>query len=109
MNVFQTHSGIIDDYATYIRSFLNIADPTIREVVGGELSTGKLWPEPLLQFNPSYEIAGTVAKLASTGTLHPAMADIFTGYALYWHQVEAIKLGTASKDFIVTSGTGSGK
>ena len=109
MNVFQTHAGIIDDYATYIRSFLNIADPTIREVVEGELSQGKLWPEPLLQFNPSFERAGTVAELASTGTLHPDMADIFTGYALYRHQVEAIKLGTAGKDFIVTSGTGSGK
>ena len=109
MNVFQTHAGIIDDYATYIRSFLNIADPTIREVVEGELSQGKLWPEPLLQFNPSFERAGTVTELASTGTLHPDMADIFTGYALYRHQVEAIKLGTAGKDFIVTSGTGSGK
>jgi hypothetical protein len=30
MNVFQTHSRIVDDYATYIRSFLNIADPQIR-------------------------------------------------------------------------------
>jgi ATP-dependent helicase YprA (DUF1998 family) len=109
MNVFQTHSGIIDDYATYIRSFLNIADPTIREVVEGELSKGKLWPEPLLQFNPSFERAGTVAELAHTGTLHPDMADIFTGYALYRHQVEAIQLGTTGKDFIVTSGTGSGK
>jgi hypothetical protein len=42
MNVFQTHTGIIDDYATYIRSFLNIADPTIRKVVEGGLSQGKL-------------------------------------------------------------------
>ncbi len=109
MNVFQTHSGIIADYATYIRSFLNIADPTIREVIEGELSQGKLWPEPLLQFNPSFERAGTVAELANAGTLHPAMADIFTGYSLYRHQVEAIQLGTAGKDFIVTSGTGSGK
>jgi hypothetical protein len=109
MNVFQTHSGIIEDYATYICSFLNIADPTIREVVEGELSHGKLWPEPLLQFNPSFETAGTVAEHANAGTLHPDMADIFTGYALYRHQVEAMKLGTAGKDFIVTSGTGSGK
>ena len=38
MNVFQTHSGIIEDYATYIRSFLNIVDPTILEVVEGEQS-----------------------------------------------------------------------
>ena len=39
----------------------------------------------------------------------PTSADIFTGYALYRHQVKAIRLGTDGKDFIVTSGTGSGK
>jgi hypothetical protein len=53
MNVFQTHASIIADYATYIRSFLNIADPAIFKVVEEELNKGKLWPEPLLQFNPS--------------------------------------------------------
>jgi len=76
MNVFQTHSGIVEDYATYIRSFLNIADPTILEVVDGELNKGKLWPEPLLQFNPSFEMVGSVAAFANTGTLHPDIADI---------------------------------
>lgn len=109
MNVFQTHSRVVDDYATYIRSFLNIADPEIREVVEGELSQGKLWPEPLLQFNPSFEMAGNVADLCRAGTLHSDIADIFKGYTLYRHQADAIKLGTAGKDFVVTSGTGSGK
>ena len=109
MNVFHTHSRIVEDYATYIRSFLNISDPAILAVVKGELEKGKLWPEPLLQFNPAFEMAGSVADLARDGTLHRDIADIFKGYSLYRHQVEAIKLGTAGKDFIVTSGTGSGK
>lgn len=109
MNVFHTHSRIVEDYATYIRSFLNIADPAIRAVVEGELGKGKLWPEPLLQFNPAFEMAGSVADLSRDGTLHRDIADIFKGYSLYRHQVEAIELGTAGKDFIVTSGTGSGK
>jgi len=109
MNVFHTHSRIVQDYATYIHSFLNIADPQIREHVERELSQGKLWPEPLLQFNPAFEIAGSVAGLSQSGALHPKLADIFKAYSLYRHQVEAIQLGTAGKDFIVTSGTGSGK
>ncbi len=109
MNVFQTHTRIVSDYATYIRSFLKIADPQIREVVEGELGKGKLWPEPLLQFNPSFEMYGSLDKLAQTGDVHPDIRDIFNGYSLYRHQVDAIKLGTAGKDFIVTSGTGSGK
>jgi len=49
MNVFQTHAEIVDDYATYIRSFLKIEDRAIRHTVEEALSQGKLWPEPLLQ------------------------------------------------------------
>ena len=109
MNVFETHSRIVEDYATYIRSFIKIADPDIRNVVENELEQGKLWPEPLLQFNPSFEMHGSLAGLSDDGTLHPDIRDIFKGYSLYRHQVEAIKLGTSGKDFIVTSGTGSGK
>src|SRR5581483_11826947 len=109
MNVFDTHAKIVADYSSYIRSFINISEPAIRQKVDEALSKGKLWPEPLLQFNPSYEMAGSVADIARTGILHPGVTNILKGYSLYRHQLEAIKLGTASKDFIVTSGTGSGK
>jgi len=109
MNVFDTHAGIIKDYASYIRSFINIADPAISKKVDSALSEGKLWPDPLLQFNPAYEQAGSVKDIAATGLLHHAMPDIFRGYHLYHHQLEAIRLGAAGRDFIVTSGTGSGK
>ena len=109
MNVFQTHAQIVDDYATYIQSFLNIADPAIRAVVETELNQGKLWPEPLLQFNPSFAMYGKLDTLTSTGVLHAATQAIFSGYTLYHHQVEAIRLGTAGRDFVVTSGTCSGK
>ncbi len=113
MNVFETHSRIIDDYETYIRSFLNIADPAIKSLVESELAKGKLWPEPLLQFNPSFEMSGLVEDLvsgkAASNGLHPEMANILKDYSLYRHQVDAIRLGTSDRDFIVTSGTGSGK
>ena len=109
MNVFQTHADIIDDYASYIRSFISISDAEIRDKVESALSEGKLWPAPLLQFNPSFEMFGSLDSLVTAGTLHTDIRDIFKGYKLYHHQVEAIRLGTAGKDFIVTSGTGSGK
>ncbi|MES1977954.1 MAG: DEAD/DEAH box helicase [Pseudomonadota bacterium] len=109
MDVLQTHKQVVDDYASYIQSFLNIADPAIRSTVESKLAEGRLWPEPLLQFNPAYESAGSVDTVADQGVLHPAIADILKGYSLYKHQVDAIKLGTGDRDFIVTSGTGSGK
>lgn len=109
MNVLQTHSHIIQDYATYIRSFLNIDDPVILKTVEEELGKGKLWPEPLLQFNPAFEMEGSVADFARAGILHADIAEIFKGYSLYKHQIDSIRLGTEGRDFIVTSGTGSGK
>ena len=54
MNVFELHRNVVADYEKYIRSFIRISDPKIAEVVDAELSRGKLWPEPLLQFNPTY-------------------------------------------------------
>src|SRR6185312_6956043 len=109
MDVLGTHSKVVEDYAKYIQSFLNILDPEIREKVEEKLAEGRLWPEPLLQFNPAFESAGTVAEVAARGTIHPELVSILKGYSLYKHQVDAIQLGTAGKDFIVTSGTGSGK
>ena len=109
MNVIDIHKKIIGDYAKYIRSFISISDAEIIRTVDEELHKGKLWPEPLLQFNPAYRTVGKVADLSKSGTIHKDVADIFTGYSLYQHQLEAIQLGTSGKDFVVTSGTGSGK
>jgi ATP-dependent helicase YprA (DUF1998 family) len=96
-------------------SFININDPDIREVVENELKKGKLWPEPLIQFNPAFETYGEITELVTEGFLAGALSNVFhdeksgSPYKLYKHQVDAIKLGTAGRNFIVTSGTGSGE
>ena len=59
MNVFETHKQIVDDYDQYIRSFINIADPEIAQKVEASLSEGRLWPPPLLQFNPALLLTAT--------------------------------------------------
>ncbi|MEI6521086.1 MAG: DEAD/DEAH box helicase, partial [bacterium] len=109
MNVFETHEKIVNDYASYVRSFINISDPAISKKVDDELAQGKLWPQPLLQFNPAYEISGNITDIVKDGLFHNTINDIFKGYSLYHHQRKAIELGISGKDFIVTSGTGSGK
>ena len=109
MNVFDTHRQVVDDYGQYIRSFINISDPEIERKVQDSLSEGRLWPQPLLQFNPAYKQAGTVEEVAASGLLLDDVRHIFDGYSLSRHQREAIELGTNGTDFVVTSGTGSGK
>lgn len=109
MNVFETHKKIVADYSDYIQSFINIADSEIEQKVRTELGVGKLWPNPLLHFNPAFQMAGKVEDFVERGILHCDAANIFQGYSLYKHQLEAIQLGSVNRDFIVTSGTGSGK
>ncbi|HNW74919.1 MAG TPA: DEAD/DEAH box helicase, partial [Bacteroidales bacterium] len=109
MNILHFHQHLIENYKKYIRSFINIKDPVIREFVDREIQNKKLWPEPLIQFNPTFEKGKTIEELSRTGKIHPELNKIFSGYQLYRHQSEAIELGSEGKDFIVTSGTGSGK
>ena len=109
MDIFNIHSGIIRDYSSYISSFLDISDERIHDAVDEYFKSQKLWPQYLIQFNPSFEIAGDINDVISKGLLNENLKYVFSHYKLYRHQVEALELGTKDKHFIVTSGTGSGK
>lgn len=109
MNVFKLHQAIVGDYKEYIHSFVRIENETIKGAVMDALNDGKLWKEPLIQFNTSFKGGKSVNELVQEGVLHSELNNVFKGYSLYKHQVEAIRLGSAGKGFVVTSGTGSGK
>jgi len=109
MKVFDVHKDIINAYENYISSFIEINDERIKDKVKKYLATNKLWPEPLIQFNPSFKVGESIKELCNNKLFNKKLEDIFRGYNLYQHQVDAIKLGVSGKSFIVTSGTGSGK
>lgn len=109
MDILKFHSDLINNYKTYIQSFLNIKDEKIASFVAEEIERKKLWPEPLVQFNPTFENAEPLNQLITRWNLHPDLAKIFGSRPLYRHQQDAIQLGAEGKEFVVTSGTGSGK
>jgi len=120
MNVFDLRQRLVDDYARYTRSFIKIADPAISARVETELKAGALWPEPLLQLNPTFLPGGTIDELVGNGTLHPECARIFRidktpqdamgkPLILHRHQTDAILTAKQEKSYVLTSGTGSGK
>jgi superfamily II DNA/RNA helicase len=109
MNILNFHKSLISNYKSYIQSFLNIKDSSILKFVDDEIHKNKLWPEPLVQFNPTFEKGKSISELVQMGLMHPETDKIFTGFNLYKHQEAAIVLGVSGKEFIVTSGTGSGK
>ncbi len=116
MSVFELHKRALSEYRDFVRSFTRIADDRLRafveEKVFGE--AGHLWPEPLVQLSPAYELGETVDELAQMGLLHPTTAQVFrradgAPLRLYRHQVEAIRRAREGKSYVLTSGTGSGK
>jgi len=113
-NIFDLHQEILSDYKLYIDSFINIADNKILAVVKNDFDSGNLYPEPLVQFNPSFESGGKVGNLVNEGILVNDFNHIFydetgSSWSIYKHQTEAIVKGNEGKGFVVTSGTGSGK
>lgn len=113
-NIFQLHKEIIEDYKLYIDSFINIDDKRILDTVKKDFDTGNLYPDPLIQFNPSFESGGSVEDLVNKGILSKEFNHIFydaenKSWEIYKHQTEAIIKGNEGRGFVVTSGTGSGK
>ncbi|HMP31897.1 MAG TPA: DEAD/DEAH box helicase, partial [Saprospiraceae bacterium] len=92
-----------------IGSFVNIADERIKAKVTESLDDNVLCPPPLIQFNPNFQYGESMSELITELNLHPHLSNIFRGFHLYQHQEDAIRLGQKNMDFVVTSGTGSGK
>jgi len=78
-----------------------------------------LWPEPLIQLNPSFESGGTIDELVDEGLLHEECRRAFRiktrrddegkALRLHRHQAEAIRAARTGANYVLTTGTGSGK
>src|SRR5262249_26105061 len=119
MNVFDFRGRLIDDYAAYTGSFIEIRDLRIRDFLRRQLDAGVLWPEPLIQLNPSFETGDSIDELVSQGVLHAECRRAFSiktdlhssgqPLRLHRHQSEAVRVARDGHPYILTTGTGSGK
>jgi len=120
MNIFDFRSQLIGDYASYIKSFIQIRDPQISSYVQQKLQEGVLWPEPLIQLNPLFAPGESIDELVAQGMLQRECARIFRKdksedddrgrpLRLHKHQSEAIHVARSGTSYVLTTGTGSGK
>jgi ATP-dependent helicase YprA (DUF1998 family) len=119
MNVFKLRNRLVSDYASYISSFIQIRDERIRHYVDHQISQGLLWPDPLIQLNPSFEPGKLIDELVEEGVLHTECKKIFrikpdpksngNPLRLHRHQEEAIRIARGGNNYVLTTGTGSGK
>ncbi|MCX7044341.1 MAG: DEAD/DEAH box helicase [Candidatus Sumerlaeota bacterium] len=83
------------------------------------MERGLLWPDPLIQLNPSFMPGATIEELVERKALHPECAKIFRrksnpgdfglSLRLHKHQDDAIHIAAKGRNYVLTTGTGSGK
>ena len=120
MDVFGLREDLVGAYREYATSFMRFRDGRVRDKVNEALDSGKLWPHPSVGLNPSFEPGNTVGELVKEGVLHPDAEPIFRldkgetdmvgrPLPLYLHQEQAIRVAGADRNYVLTTGTGSGK
>lgn len=109
MNIIELYENLKGSYKSYLESFVTIKDERIKEKVSDSIKHEELWPKALIQFNPNFEKGIGVKELIAKGFPIHLDLEYFFDKPFYKHQQDAIELGCQDKEFIVTSGTGSGK
>lgn len=91
------------------------ARQVIRTQVEAIYRSGKFWPEPLIGVNPHFEDGRALVDLANEGVVDPDLPKVFAVGAdrsvisLRRHQDQSLSKALQGRNFIVTTGTRSGK
>ncbi len=117
MDVFDLRNQLTHDYSNYASSFIRIRDERIFQEVHSRLEEGVFWPDPLIQLNPMFESGGSIPDLVAESLLHPECSRIFLrnkssggqSLRLHKHQRDAIETARQGHNYVLTTGTGSGK
>lgn len=115
MNVFELDADLIARYEKFARSFTSIRAEDLREQVDAIYDSGKFWPEPLIGLNPEFKKGRSVSVLADERVIDPDLPKVLAlgsprkPIDLHLHQDEALMKALQGKNYIVTTGTGSGK
>lgn len=119
MDVFALRDQLVHDYSDYISSFIQIRDNRVRDYVDEQLVSGLLWPDALIQLNPAFQPGQRIDDLVDKGLLHKTCRAVFrrksetdpsgSPLRLHKHQEDAIRIARLGNNYILTTGTGSGK
>lgn len=115
MNVFEIDSDLIGRYERFARSFTTIRAEDISSQINAIYASQQFWPEPLIGINPSFLKGESLESLAEQSTVETTLPQVFSVGAprqpisLHRHQEQALAKALMKRNYIVTTGTGSGK
>jgi len=109
-DVFDLRDRVVGEYREYFESFVRIRDEQLDRFVRAQLESGEPWPDAVLQLNPAFVRGSTLGQLAERGIISPQTARFFGhDFRLYRHQEQAVEAAARNENYVVTTGTGSGK
>ena len=115
-SIFEYRNNLIDDFSRFSQSFVKPRADDIAKKLSAEEHRKKFWPEPLLQINPHYKMGESVSSLVAGGILDAECSKLFLNkndkdkpLRFYVHQSRAISAAARHENYILTTGTGSGK
>ena len=115
MDVFALDADLVGKYEAFSRSFTQIRATDLKDKIDAEYASRRFWPEALIGLNPNYKRGASMADLVKRGDVHEGMASVFAAgtprqpISLYRHQEQALAKAQQGRNYIVTTGTGSGK
>ncbi|MBB6053896.1 DEAD/DEAH box helicase [Armatimonas rosea] len=119
MNPFGILHAVQGSYRKYVESFQRIASPDIVPVLSDAIEKGELlWKEPYIQIGRRFKPGGSLHDLISDGTLHPDCRNVFyrdesdpksDAIQLHAHQFRSVRAAAAGQNYLVSTGTSSGK
>lgn len=115
LDPLETAKQIEGSYKRYLKTLLAPRDEQLAAAFDAEIDASALLTKgPILEMTPPYETGATCRQLIDEGVLHQAFSKI-DGPALgldrplYVHQEAAVRKFTATRNLVVSTGTGSGK
>ncbi|WP_223276402.1 DEAD/DEAH box helicase [Sphingomonas daechungensis] len=116
MNVFDLDEKLVARYQDFTRSFTSIRAQDLKAKIDRIYASNAFWPEPLIGLNPNFRPAQeTLEALAANGFIDAGLPQVFAAgqprkpIRLHRHQEQALSKAQQGKNYIVTTGTGSGK
>jgi len=110
MDPFRIYDEVKHQYYSFIKTFQVFKKKSIEDYVAESVrSRQMLWQEPIIQITKRFRSGKPIDTLVKEKLLHTGIKELYK-IEPYYHQQKAIEAGSGrEQNFVVTTGTGSGK
>lgn len=119
MNPFRVLKSIQSDYRQAVEGTQVIRDQKVKDLIAKAIEEDELlWREPYVQITRRFKRGAPLKKVVDEGVLHPDALKVFyrdekdrqsPPIDLHMHQLKSVQAYVEGKNYLVSTGTSSGK